>query len=171
MASYDTPTSPRPVSGSDSWVDRTAVGGQDLLLLLARLALGAIFLQSGFGKLTNLPGFAASLEGMGVPFASVLGIIGPCVEFFGALALMLGAWTRLAAILVAAFTVAATLIAHRFWDMPPEQQGMQTIQFMKNLAILGGLLAVVAAGGGRFSVDGFRHRSRSQVSPAHLSQR
>ena len=161
MATYGTPSAPRPTSGPISRVDRAAVGGQDTLLLLARLALGAIFVQSGFGKLTDLAGFTAGLEGMGVPLAAVLAPLGAVVEFFGGLALVLGAWTRPAAVLVAGFTVAATLIAHRFWAVPAEQQAMQTIQFMKNLAIVGGLLGVVAAGAGRFSVDGLRKHSRS----------
>ena len=171
MATYDETTARATAAGPDTWLDRAAVGGQDALLLLARVGLAAIFVQSGFGKLADLGGFTAGLQGMGVPLASVLAPLGAVVEFFGGLAIALGAWTRLAAILVAGFTVAATLIAHRFWAVPAEQQAMQMIQFMKNLAIVGGLLAVVAAGGGRFSVDGFRHRSRSQVSPAHTSQR
>jgi putative oxidoreductase len=161
MPTYGTQSVPQPTSGPTSWVDRAAVEGQDTLLLLGRVALAAIFVQSGFGKLTDLAGFTAGLEGRGVPLASVLAPLGAVVEFFGGLALMLGAWTRPAAILVAGFTITATLIAHRFWDVPAEQQAMQTIQFMKNLAIVGGLLAVVAAGAGRFSVDGFRRRSRS----------
>jgi putative oxidoreductase len=161
MATYGDPAFPRSASSPISWVDQAAIGGQDTLLLLARVALAAIFVQSGFGKLTDLAGFTAGLEGRGVPLAAVLAPLGATIEFFGGLALVLGAWTRLAAILVAGFTVAATLIAHRFWDVPAEQQAMQTIQFMKNLSILGGLLAVLAAGAGRFSVDGFRQRSRS----------
>jgi putative oxidoreductase len=161
MARYDNPVSSQPTFGPDTWVDRAAIGGQDTLLLLARLAIAAIFVQSGFGKLAGLAGFTAGLEGMGVPLAAVLAPLGATVEFFGGLALVLGAWTRPAAVLVAGFTVAATLIAHRFWDYPAEQQAMQTIQFMKNLAIVGGLLGVVAAGAGRFSVDGLRKRSRS----------
>jgi len=96
-----------------------------------------------------------------VPLAVVLGPLGAAVEFFGGLALALGAWTRPAAILVAGFAVAATLIAHRFWDVPAEQQAMQLIQFMKNLAIVGGLLALVAAGGGRFSLTALQQRYRS----------
>ncbi len=161
MATYNDPAFPRSASGPTFWGDRAAIEGQDTLLLLARLALAAIFVQSGFGKLADLGGFTAGLQGMGVPLAAVLAPLGAVVEFFGGLAIALGAWTRLAAILVAGFTVAATLIAHRFWAVPAEQQAMQTIQFMKNLAIVGGLLAVVAAGAGRFSLDGLRQRSRS----------
>jgi putative oxidoreductase len=159
MARHENSVSSQPAFGS--WVDRAAIGRQDTLLLLARLAIAAIFVQSGFGKLTDLGGFIAGLEGRGVPLATVLGPLGAAVEFFGGLALALGAWTRQAAILVAGFTVAATLIAHRFWDVPAEQQAMQSIQFMKNLAITGGLLALVAAGGGRFGLIALQQRSRS----------
>ena len=136
----------------------TATAGQDALLLGARVLLGAIFVQSGFGKLMALGGFIAGLESQGVPMAAVLGTIGALVEAFGGLAVVLGAWTRLAALLVAAFTVAATLIAHRYWDVAPEAMKMQQTQFMKNLAIIGGFLALAAAGGGRFSIDGWRAR-------------
>lgn len=160
MPRYGDPTSPQRASDAVLWGDRTTTGWQDILLLIGRALLGAIFVQSGFGKLTGLAGFTAGLEGMGVPMAPAAAVVGACVEFFGGLALVLGAWTWLAAILVAGFTAVATLLAHRYWDMPPEQQGMQQIQFMKNLAIIGGLLALAAAGPGRHSVDGVRWRRR-----------
>jgi putative oxidoreductase len=133
-----------------------ATDAQDPLLLIARVLLGAIFVWSGFGKLMNLGGFIGSLAGQGVPMASVLGTIGACVEFFGGLAVVLGAWTRPAAILIIGFTACATLIAHRYWEAPEAQRLMQQIQFMKNLAIIGGFFALIAAGPGRFSLDGFR---------------
>lgn len=140
------------------WMDRTAAGGRDALLLAARLLLGAIFVQSGFAKLTGLGAFIAGLESQGVPLAPVLGTIGALVECFGGLAVVLGAWTRLAAILVAGFTVAATLIAHRYWDAAPEAMKMQQLQFMKNAAIIGGYLSLAVSGAGRYGVDGFRGR-------------
>ena len=148
-------------SGSSSAASRehrTTTGWRDAVLLLARVLLGAIFVQSGFGKLADLGGFASGLEGMGVPMPYVVGLIGACVEFFGGLAIVLGAWTWLATILVAGFTLIATFLAHRFWDVPAEQRNMQNIQFMKNVAIIGGLLALTVAGAGRFSVDGFLRR-------------
>lgn len=141
-----------------SWDAGTTTGLQDLLLLLARVLIGILFVQSGLGKLTNLSGFATSLEGMGVPMPMALGAVGAVVEFLGGVAIVLGAWTWLGALALAGFTVAATLLAHRFWDVPAEQQRMQNIQFMKNVAIIGGLLAVMAAGAGRYSVDRARRR-------------
>jgi putative oxidoreductase len=150
MASYGDAASTRA-----SRVDHKAPG-QDALLLFARLAIAAIFVQSGYGKLVDLGGFTAGLASQGVPLPGLLGPSGAAIEFLGGLALALGAWTRMAALLVAAFTVVATLIAHRFWDAPAEEQILQAAMFMKNLAITGGLLALVAAGGGRFGLDGWR---------------
>ena len=140
------------------WADRTALGSQDLLLLVARILIGAIFVQSGFGKLMNLGGFAGNLGSQGLPAPMLLATLGACVEFFGGLAVVLGAWTRLAAAAVIVFTVMATLIAHRYWAVPPEAAGMQRIQFMKNVAIIGGYFGLIASGAGRFSVDGWRLR-------------
>jgi len=133
-----------------------STASQHLLLLLGRLALGTIFVQSGFGKLINPGGFTASLEAMGLPMASILAVAGAGVEFFGGLAIVLGLFTPMAALLVGGFVLIATFLAHRYWDMPPNQQGMQQIQFMKNMAIFGGLLTLAAAGAGRLSFDGLR---------------
>jgi putative oxidoreductase len=134
---------------------RVAAGGpEDALLLLARVALAALFVLSGLGKLADLAGFAAGLERLGVPSAAALAPASAGVELLGGLALALGAWTRPAALLVAGSTVAATLLVHDFWAAPAGQRAAQTVHFVKNLAIVGGLLAVAAAGAGRFGVDG-----------------
>ena len=63
-----------------------------------------------------------------------------------------------AALLLAGSTVAATLLAHGFWAAPAGQGAAQTVHFWKNLAIVGGLLAVAAAGAGRFGLDGLGSR-------------
>ena len=81
-------TWPRP--GRDPSRGRTRLApaspAEGAALLLGRLALAAIFLWSGFGKLANLGGFANSLAHQGVPAAWPLAVVGACVEFFGGLA-------------------------------------------------------------------------------------
>jgi len=134
--------------------------GQDLALLIARILLAAIFVQSGFGKLMALDVFIGNLANQGMPMPQVVGTLGAAVEFLGGLAILLGAWTRPAAAAMIAFTIVATLIAHRYWDSPPEAVRMQQTQFMKNVAITGGYFALLAAGAGRYSIDGFRRRGR-----------
>jgi uncharacterized membrane protein YphA (DoxX/SURF4 family) len=104
-------------SAPSAALDRLTSGiGGDAVWLLARCCIGGIFVYSGFGKLTGLEGFAASLAKNGVPMADVMAVVGATVEFFGGLAIVLGLQTRYAALLMAAFTVSATLISHRFWE-------------------------------------------------------
>ena len=132
--------------------------GQDLLLLAARLLLAAIFIHSGFGKLLDRGAFTTSLAGRGVPMAGVVAVIGAAVEFGGGVAVAAGLWTRPAAVLMAIFTVVATGLAHRFWEAPEAARQMQEIHFMKNVAIIGGYLALAACGGGGFALDRLRSR-------------
>jgi putative oxidoreductase len=131
---------------------------RDTGLLVARIFLGAIFVQSGFGKLAGLAGFTAYLTNLGVPMASTVAPFAAGVEFFGGLAIVFGAWTGLAAALLIGFTVVGTFLSHRFWAVPVEQYAAQQVQFMKNVAIVGGFLSVLLTGPGRISVDYFRKR-------------
>jgi putative oxidoreductase len=125
----------------------------DALLLLGRIAIAAVFIPAGFSKLTNLAGFAAGLEGRGVPMSSILAPLGAAIEFFGGLAVLLGIHVRLAAVLMVLFTVAATVIAHRFWEFEGAARQTQQSQFLKNLAIVGGYLFLIVTGGGRYCLD------------------
>jgi putative oxidoreductase len=162
MASYqnrnDLGRAPRSTSLAGEY--STTSVGQDVALLVARILLAAIFVQSGFSKLMALDAFIGNLANQGVPMPEIVGTAGAAVEFLGGLAILLGAWTRLAAVALIAFTVAATLIAHQYWASPPEAVRMQRTQFMKNVAIIGGYFALLAAGAGRYSIDGFRRRGR-----------
>jgi putative oxidoreductase len=130
-----------------------AAHGHDAILLIARVLMAYIFVQSGFFKLMDIGSFTASLDSKGVPLASVLGIVAPCVEFFGGLAVLLGFQTRYAAGLLVLFVIVATATSHRFWELAGEARRGQEIHFDKNVCIVGGLLLLVAVGGGRLSID------------------
>jgi putative oxidoreductase len=145
-----------------SLADRWAAGAGDGLLLLGRLAIGVIFVESGFGKLMNLDGFAAGLAERGLPLPEALALIGAAVEFFAGVAAVIGFKARYAALLLIAFTLAATLIAHRFWDFDEASARMQQTQFFKNVAITGGFLFLFVSGAGRFSLD---HLLRKRGEP------
>jgi putative oxidoreductase len=138
--------------------DRLAGHGHNVLLLAGRLALGVIFVESGFGKLMTIGAFTASLANRGVPGSSVLGVVGPLVEFFGGLMIVFGFKTRYAALLLIVFTAVATGIAHRFWELAEAARRAQEVHFFKNVAIIGGFLLLFVTGGGRFSLDRFRHK-------------
>lgn len=144
--------------------DETRATGMpvDALLLSGRVLLGLIYVISGISKLMNLDGFAASLEKSGVPMSGFMAMLGALVEALGGLAVVIGFQTRYAAVLMVLFTVAATLIAHRFWEFTGPPRQMQQTHFMKNLSIIGGFLLLAACGAGRYSFDGlWRGRSRS----------
>jgi putative oxidoreductase len=140
--------------------DRFAAQAHDGLLLVARVLMAYIFIKSGFGKLMDIGAFTASLAGKGVPMATVFGVIGPCVEFFGGLAVLLGFKTRYAALLMALFTIVATAISHRYWEFGEAARRAQEVNFEKNVCIIGGLVLLTAAGAGRFSIDGLWQRRR-----------
>jgi putative oxidoreductase len=133
----------------------------DLLLLIGRVLVGQLFVVSGWGKITALSVFTANMTKAGVPMPEVLGVVGPCVEFFGGLALVFGFMTRWTAALLILFTAVAASIGHRYWEVADAaMRRNQEIHFYKNVAIVGGFLFLIVAGAGRFSIDGlFRRRS------------
>lgn len=142
-------------------VDRFAVTSGDAMLLIGRVLMGWIFVQSGFAKLTGITGFAQVLASRGVPAPSVMAWVGAIVEFFGGLALILGLKIRWASLLMVLFVIIATLISHRYWEfVEPAARRAQEGNFFKNLAMIGGLLFLFVVGSGRFSLDSVLWRRR-----------
>ncbi len=118
----------------------------DVLALVGRLFVAIIFLASAFGKITNFDGTLQFMDSHGMPFVNVLCVAAILVESLGAVAIILGYKTRWGAAALAAFLVAATWVFHTAPD--------QRIQLLKNLAILGGLLNLIAQGPGGISLEG-----------------
>lgn len=118
--------------------------------LAGRVGLGALFVVSGFGKITGFAGTAGYMASKGMPMAEALLVGAILVELVGGLMLVAGFKARWAALAIAAFLVPTTLIFHS--PVGPEAQAQMT-QFLKNLSILGGMLYVAATGPGAWSVD------------------
>ena len=109
---------------------------------LSRILMSAIFIWSGIGKIMNPVGTQEYMSAYGVKFTSILLIAAIAVEILGGLSLLLGIKPRYGAIALALFLIPATFIFHTdFSDQ------IQQIMFMKNLAILGGLLMLIQHGG------------------------
>jgi putative oxidoreductase len=83
----------------------------------------------------------------------VLAVGSIIVEFIGGLALLIGFRARWAALAFVVFLIVITPIFHNFWSVPPTEAMAQQINFIKNIAIIGGMLMVMAFGPGRYSVD------------------
>jgi putative oxidoreductase len=126
---------------------------QNTAALVGRILLALIFIQAGFGKITGYDGTAAYMAGKGLPMIGVLLPLTILVELGGGLALAVGFKARWAALALAVFTLLAGFLFHNFWAVEAAQKMAQQTQFMKNLAIAGGMLMVFAFGPGRFSVD------------------
>lgn len=123
------------------------------IALFGRLLMAAIFVISGAEKLAGFSGTAAMIAGRGLPLPEVATVIAIVVELGGGLLLVLGWKTRWVAWALALFTLVAGAIFHNFWAAPPDQVQNQTIHFMKNLSMAGGLLYIAAFGAGALSLD------------------
>ena len=123
--------------------------------LLGRVLLALIFILSGFHKLTGLDGTAAYMAMHGLPMPQVLLVATIAVELGGGLMLLLGWHARIAAAALFLFLIPTTLIFHAFWAVNPSDVMAlqnQMNHFMKNLAIMGGMLYVLAYGSGPLSL-------------------
>jgi len=127
---------------------------QNILLLIGRILFAAVFILAGFGKITNFAGTVAYMTSAGLPFANILAIIAIIIEIGAGLLIVFGFLTRLSALLILLFTLDVTFGIHHFWTYPPVEAQSQFINFMKNLAIIGGALYIICFGPGKFSIDG-----------------
>jgi putative oxidoreductase len=116
--------------------------------LLARILLAALFVVAGYNKLMNPAGTAGYFGKLGLPMPDILVWVVIAVELLGSLLLIIGWQTRVVAWGMAIFTILTAVIGHKFWVDPS-----QMTNFLKNVSIMGGFLALAAAGPGRLSVD------------------
>lgn len=121
--------------------------------LVGRILMAAIFIVSGFAKLTDPASAVSYMSSVGVPNADTLVYVAGLAELAGGLALAFGFLTRIAAIGLVVLLAIISFYFHNFWALAEAEAKMQMAQFTKNMAIMGGLLMVVAMGPGRFSID------------------
>ena len=131
---------------------------QNPLTLAGRLLLALLFLPAGLTTIAGFAGTVGYIASKGLPLPAVGAVIAIGVEVLGGLALLVGFGTRVAALVLAVFTVAATVIFHAWWAVPAEAQMVQQLMFFKNIAVVGGLLVLAAHGAGGWSLDAKRQR-------------
>ncbi len=124
---------------------------QDFVAVAGRVLLGVLFFSSGLSKIADPAATQAYIASVGLPAPELSYFASLAVEVLGSLLLVFGYRVRAVAVGMALFTLATALVFHKnFADQN------QMIHFMKNIAIIGGLLQVAAFGGGRFSLDARR---------------
>lgn len=119
----------------------------NLLDFLGRLLIAPLFIPAGVNKIGGFAGTQQYMESQGVPGDLLPLVI--AVEIIAPIMIILGWWTRLAAFGLAVFTILSAALFH--FDLADQAQYMQ---FMKNLAIGGGLLILAGRGAGGWSMDG-----------------
>jgi putative oxidoreductase len=132
------------MTGSDTGPATNAM--QDKVLLAARLLVTPLFIYSGIGKILAFGVTASRLPGGEGGFGSFLAAGSIVIELGCSLALVLGLYARCASLALIMFTILATLMFHNFWASPPAAVTAQTINFLKNLGLIG-LFAMIAAFG------------------------
>lgn len=129
---------------------------QSLTALAGRLLLAQLFVMAGISKIGGFEGAVGYIASKGLPAPTLLAAATVALEIGVGLALAVGYRARVAALLLAGFTLLASVIFHNYWALPADQQTMQMLMFMKNIAITGGLLMVAALGAGAWSFDARR---------------
>jgi len=132
-----------------SYTDGIATGMADLLLLIGRVLLAAVFLMTVWTGGPNVA-YLTSIHFIAPEFMSPFAHV---VEWVVVITLILGFATRYGALLAFAFVVIALLTAHLYWEFPQAAQTLQYVFLSKDLAIAGGALVLFVSGGGRFSID------------------
>ena len=118
-----------------------------VLSLVSRILLAIVFLVAGFGKITNFAGTVGYVTAGGFPMPELFTVLAIIFEFGGAILLITGFHARVAAWMLIVFTAIATVAYHNnFGDQA------QMLMFMKNLAIIGGLMQVAMYGAGAWAL-------------------
>ncbi|MDR7032465.1 DoxX family protein [Mesorhizobium sp. BE184] len=121
-------------------------------ILAGRVLLSILFILAGFSKLTAIAGTAQWFASIGLPMPTVAAVGSGLVELLGGLAILVGFKTRIAAIVLALFTLAATAVAHLDFS-----QAGNALMLQKNLGLTGGFLLLAVLGAGAYSIDGRRN--------------
>jgi putative oxidoreductase len=152
----------RPITADDDVVVVPEARQLPNMALIGRCLLAAIFAVSGIAKLTDTAGTAAKMAEAGIPYATTIAPFVGVAEVLGAVSLVFGILTRAGSVGLILFMIPATLIFHGFWNYEGAERQPQMINFMKNLAIIGGLAVLTAFGAGRKSIDHVLRRSRAR---------
>jgi putative oxidoreductase len=131
--------------------------------LVGRILISLIFVSAGWNKITNWEGTAGYMTAYGMPLVPLFLIAAMATEILGSLSVLLGIWARWGALALFLFMIPTTIIFHNFWSVPDAERMMQMMNFMKNLAIMGGLLVIVGLGSGPLSFD---HRRQKNSPPS-----
>ncbi len=127
---------------------------QNLAALVGRILVAAIFVLSGLNKMADFASTSAMMSSIGLPMAELLLVATILIEVVGGLMLVIGWQTRYAAFALLLFMIPVTIVFHNPWAAAESAiMQQQMIHFLKNLAIMGALLNLIAFGAGAYSAE------------------
>ena len=126
---------------------------RSLILLIARVALVALFIIFGYPKMLGFSGTVQYMASSGAPMPTLAAIIAIIMEVPAAILIVLGFFTRPLAVLFVFYTLGTAVIGHHYWNMSGDAVLPNMINFYKNISIAGGFLLLAVAGPGTMSID------------------
>jgi putative oxidoreductase len=127
-----------------------------ITVLAGRILMSVIFLLSGTSKVLGYSGMVAYATAKGLPMAGAGIAIAAVIEILGGLAVLTGFQTRIVSWILFLYLIPVSFTIHNFWALQGMERMDNQIHFMKNFAIMGGLLILSAHGAGPLSIDGAR---------------
>jgi len=124
-----------------------------LILLIARIAIVALFIIFGLPKMTGFDGTVQYMTKLGAPMPMLAAIIAVIMEVPAAILIVLGFFTRPLAVLFVFYTLGTAVIGHPYWDMSGDAVMPNMINFYKNISIAGAFLLLAVTGPGAISID------------------
>lgn len=146
-------------------MERRGYAIETLAPLIGRLLIASLFLSDGIIRIGHFGLTASVVADQGVPWPQLAAAIAILVDLAGGAALIAGFGTRWAALVLAIETLTTALIVHDYWTVPLAQRAVEQIHFFKDIAVVGGLLALICYGAGPFSVDRYLETRQPRRHP------
>ena len=137
---------------------------------VARILLALIFVLSGISKLGAIAATSAHMASAGIPYANDLVWGAVALELGGGILLIVGLLTRLVGLAFFVYTLTLAVVFHAYWTLTGAAAHAQHTAFFEHLAIMGGMLYVVAFGAGPYSIDAMiwgRHEATAALPTPH----
>jgi putative oxidoreductase len=125
----------------------------NFVVVVGRILIALIFVRAGINKIGSIDATAAGMAKSGIPLSNILVFGAIMMELAGGLLLMVGLFSRWAALALFFYTLTLALIFHAYWAVPDAQARLQASFFFGHLSMMGGMLVVVAFGAGAYSLD------------------
>jgi putative oxidoreductase len=126
---------------------------KDIILLIGRICISSLFIWAAFEKLIHWSTTLEYIKQKKIPYAAFALPLAVMIQVIGGLSIFFGYHIRLGALLLTLFIIPAAIRFHDFWNLMGIERVTEKTLFMKDVAVFGSLLLILAWGGGRFCMN------------------